>query len=38
MNATGCEGGCVGVVFVGCGWVSDFWTNGIAYMIIFTKA
>ena len=34
MEVTGCGDGCV---FVGVGgWVSEFWTSGIVYMLILT--
>ena len=42
MEVTWCRDGCVGVGW-GCvcgvwgGWVSEFWTNGIVYMLILTK-
>ena len=40
MEVTGCGDGCVGVgwgcVWVVGGWVGEFWTSGIVYMLIFT--
>ena len=39
MIFTGYEVGCVVAGFVcirGCGWVGEFWTSGIVYMLILT--
>ena len=41
MAVTGCGEGCVGVGVGVCfwgvgGWVSEFWTSGIVYMLILT--
>ena len=38
MEVTGCGDGCVAVGLGVGGWMCEFWTSGIVYVLILTKS